>query len=572
VYGSNMTSKEVFEVRRFAILILALIVLFPANRATSQHTEMSRAQSPELAAIVPGLGDYSRRISTKSPLAQKFFDQGLSLTYGYYFPEAIASFQEAARLDPNHPMIEWGLALAIGPNPNSRKYGFPDDPRGAGRKAISDAVSHLSRATAVERALVETLSVLYDSEKFPDRVVRENNYIEAAKRVARRYPRDLEAAFVYVNSIMTRAAWNYWRHDGSPQPGTLEAAATLERMLKLAPRHPGAVHLYVHLFESSRTPERALPQADLLESLMPKAGHIVHMPSHIYVRVGQYDKAIANNERSLAVDQYFVSIWGNHSFPTISTYLSSSRTHAPHALDVLRYAATLQGNYQRALTAARSMGMSHGAANTNPRQQRPPAIWLVNKAFGKWDALLAEPAPAPDRKYLQAVWHYLRGSAYVARGELSNAETELHVIEATSRDESVKDILSGANAAPTILQIISRALSGDIAMARGQMDEAIRLFREAVHFQDTLNFNEPPDWAQSIRLYLGEALLKSGRPKEAEAAYREELSDFYESGWALFGLSQSLRAQGRNKEADDAQARFKRAWKDADVQLTASVF
>ena len=309
------------------------------------------------AVLVDNIGTYGRTISTKSPIAQKFFDQGLRLCYGYYFPEAIASFQEAQRYDPDHPMLAWGLALAMGPNPNSRKNAFPDDPQGDGRKAIAIARDHLSRATQVERALIESLSVQYDTDRYPDRAVRDEKYIEATRSVLDRYPEDLEAGFMYADALMIRGAWNYWRRDGSPLPGTPEAAATLEHLMALEPNHPGAVHLYVHLFESSAEPERALPQADRLESLMPKEGHMVHMPSHIYLRVGQYEKAVASNERSVAADRFFLSQWGNRPFPTAGTYHLSASTHAPHALDVLRYAAMLQGNYARALHAAREVGL-----------------------------------------------------------------------------------------------------------------------------------------------------------------------------------------------------------------------
>jgi tetratricopeptide (TPR) repeat protein len=531
---------------------------------------MSNPRSVEQATLVPGLGTYGRKISTPSNLAQKFFDQGLNLTYGYYFPEAIATFQEALRHDPQHPMIEWGLALAIGPNPNSRKNGFPDDPHGEGRKAVAAARSHLSRATPIERALVESLSVLYDIDNYPDRAVRDDKYIEATKLLVDRYPQDFEAAFMYVNALMTRGAWNYWRRDGSALPGTLEAAKTLERIMELHPLHPGAVHLYVHLFESSSEPQRALPQADLLESLMPKEGHMVHMPSHIYVRVGQYEKAIASNERSVAVDQYFLSVWRDHPFPTIGTYHTSARAHASHAWDVLRFAAVLQGNYGRALQAARAMSASH--LSMNPRQQRPPAVWQVYKTFGKWDALLSEAPPASDRSYVQGVWHYIRGSAYVGRGELDKAESELASLKTSSKDPALKDVLAGANSAVSILNMLTHGLSGEIAMSRGQLSDAVNAFAEAVRLQDSLNFNEPPDWGQSMRLYLGTALLKMGRAREAERIYLEELRDFQLNGWALFGLWQSLRAQSRSAEADQIRRQFERAWRNADVVLSASVF
>jgi tetratricopeptide (TPR) repeat protein len=552
--------------------ISVAVVLLGVLGANSVTDRSSAIPANKHAVLVDNIGTYGRKISTMSPTAQKFFDQGLRLVYGYYFPEAIASFEEAQQYDPDHPMLDWGLALAMGPNPNSRKNGFPDDPHADGRKAIAAACAHLPRATSVERALIEGLSVQYDTDRYPARAVRDEKYIEATRSVLDRYPDDLEAGFMYADALMIRGAWNYWQRDGSPLPGTRETAAALEHVMALEPNHPGAVHLYVHLFESSAEPERALPQADKLESLMPKEGHMVHMPSHIYLRVGQYEKAIASNERSVAADRFFLSEWGDRPFPTEGTYHLSSKTHAPHAWHVLHFAAMLQGNYARALQGAREVDASHSMMTGNPRQQQLPAAWLVHKVFGKWQALLAEPAPPTDRVYLNGAWHYFRGSAFVGLREMDEAKGELEALTATSRDPALKDVLYRANSAAPILTMLSRALSGEIAMARGQSGDAVLEFEQAVRMQDALIFNEPPDWPQSMRLYLGAALLKAGRSKDAEGIYSEELRDFHDNGWALFGLWQSVQAQGRTADAKEIRERFDRAWKNADVALNSSVF
>lgn len=554
-------------------LRIVVAVVFLGMLGASPLTEgQAVAPADEHAVLVGNIGTYSRKISTNSPAAQKFFDQGLRLVYGYYFPEAIASFEEAQRYDPDHPMLDWGMALAMGPNPNSRKNSFPDDPHDDGRKAIANARGHLARATPVERALIESLSVQYDSDRFPDRAIRDEKYIEATRSALDRYPDDMEAGFMFVDALMTRGAWNYWRRDGSPLPGTKEAAAALDHILSVDPDHPGAVHLYVHLFEASAAPESALPYADRLESLMPKEGHMVHMPSHIYIRAGQYEKAIASNERSLAADQFFLSQWGNRPFPAQGTYHLSAQTHSQHARYVLWYAALLQGNYARALQEARALAGLHSMLAMNPRQQRPPAVWLVYERFGKWQAILGEPAPPRDGVYLNGMWHYFRGSAFAATGELEKAEGELAALGAASRDPALKDVLSGANSAGPILMMLTSALAGKVAIMRGSSADAVSAFEQAVQMQDALNFNEPPDWQQSMRLYLGAALLKAGRPKDAEAVYREELRSLHENGWALFGLCQSVQAQGRTIEAREIRERFTRAWKNADVVLNASVF
>ena len=523
------------------------------------------------AVLIDGLGTYSRRISTKSEMAQKFFNQGLRLVYGYYSPEAAASFREAIRYDNNNPMPYWGLALTLGPIPNSRFLGFPDDPKEEGRKAIAAAREHAANGSAVEQALIEALAVRYDTERYLDRDLRDAKYIEATRKLLQRYPNDLEAGYLYADALMTHAAWSYWKRDGSPLPGTREAVRALEHVMSLNANHPGAVHLYIHLFESSAEPERALPQARRLESLMPKSGHLVHMPSHIYVRTGLYDEAVASNQRSLAADGVFKNAWGDRATPSLGTYGMSSRTHSRHAWDFLRYASMNQGNYARAMEAAKAAaaGLSHQGMGGAERAGSMPS--LINKVFGKWAEVLAEPEPHGS-PYLGGLWHYVRGSAFAGRGQLDEAEQELKELTKLSVDPAVKDLLTVANPAPTVLQLSVHGLTGEILSARGRHDDAVKEFREAVRLQETLKYVEPPDWGQSMRLYLGAALLKAGRAREAEAVYREDLREFKNNGWAIFGLVQSLEAQKKIAQARKAREEFKRAWKNADVTLKASVF
>ena len=530
------------------------------------------ADDAKYAVLIDGLGNYSRPISTKSDAAQKFFDQGLRLVYGYYSPEATASFKEASRHDPDSPMPYWGMALALGPIPNSRFLRFPDDPKEEGRKAIAEARARASKGSAVEQALIETLWVRYDSERYLDRDLRDAEYIAAARKTHQQYPKDLEAAYLYVDALMTHAAWSYWKRDGSPLEGTREAARTLDKILARNPNHPGAVHLYIHLYESSAQPERALPKADRLETLMPKAGHLVHMPSHIYVRTGHYDKALKSNERSLAVDAVFQKDWGDRPTPNIGTYGLSSRTHARHAWDFIRYAAMLAGNYGRAMEAAKAIaaGQTHQGMGAGERAASIP--WLINKTFGKWDAVLAEPEPAHGSAYLRGLWHYTRGSAFVAQKNFAKAENELKALRSASVDPSIKELIAAANPAPTILELSTRALEGELLSAQRRHDEAVKAFSAAVRLQDSLKYIEPPDWGQSMRLYLGAALLQAGRARQAETVYRDDLKDFRNNGWALFGLGQSLRAQGKTSAARKAEKDFQRAWKNADVTLKASVF
>jgi tetratricopeptide (TPR) repeat protein len=556
------------QFRRFRPVVAGAVIWTALTTAGSNQP----TAPAELAVLVDGLGTYSRPISPASPAAQRFFDQGLRLVYGYYFREAAASFHEAQRHDANNPMIYWGLALAIGPSPNSRFLGFPDDPRGEGRKAITGALARGAAAAPIERALIDSLAVRYDIDRYPDRDARDARYIESTTALHKRYPDDPEAGFMYADAVMTHAAWSYWRRDGSPLPGTADAATALERVMVRHPNHPGAVHLYLHLFESSKQPERALPQANQLESLMPLAGHMVHMPSHIYVRVGEYEKAVASNERSLAADRSLVLAWGDRPLPETVTYGNSARTHGAHAWDMMRYAATLQGNYRRAIEAARAAagGPSHQGGGSAHRRLAAP--WLVHKVFGQWDELLAEAGPSAESPYLDGLWRYARGSAYAALGNLAAAEAERERLRVAARDPAMAEHRVMVNPASTILEMVAHALDGELALVRGRASEAVRAFSAAVRLHDTLSYVEPPDWGQSMRLYLGAALLRAGRPGEAETVYRDDLQEFPENGWALLGLAQSLEAQGKTREGREVRGRFERAWKGADVTLKASVF
>lgn len=305
---------------------------------------------------------------------------------------------------------------------------------------------------------------------------------------------------------------------------------------------------------------------------MPKAGHMVHMPSHIYVRTGDYEKAITSNQRSLEVDKVFQKEWGDRATPNLGSYGLSSRTHARHAWDFIRYAAMHAGNYARAMEAAKAAaaGQSHQGMGAVERAGSMPM--LINKIFGKWDLVLSEPEPAHGSQYLRGLWHYARGSAFAAQGRLHEAKEELNKLRAAGADPSVKEMLAAANPAPTILELSTRALEGELRSAQGRHAEAVKAFESAVRLQETLRYIEPPDWGQSMRLYLGAALLRAGRPRQAELVYREDLKDFRNDGWTLFGLSQSLRRQGKSAEAKRVEQTFRRAWKNADVTLKASVF
>ena len=524
------------------------------------------------AVLVPGSGTYSRKISTQNPQAQAFFDQGLRLAWGFYFPESIASYQEAARMDPDHPMPFWGMAHAMGPNPNSRYARMPDDPKGEGLKAINKALDRIDRATPLEAKLIRALHVLYDQQTIPDQDDRDQAYLTAMRSLNQEFQDDPDIAALYAASYMSIRRWDYWDSEGNPKAETIPVAEALEHIIAQGLSHPGVFHLHIHLIEASLEPERALVSADALEATVPIVGHVVHMPAHIYVRVGQYGKAVNNNVRSQAVDQQFADLWGDHPLPNIGTYPLSHRIHAGHALDFIRYAATMQGNYKTASEAAWRMAnrITGDAVIVRGGQKRVSAPWLVLKIFGKWDELLALTPAHQGTPYLDGIWSYALGSAHLAKGNMDAALQELAKLKTIAEAPNADEYRVGATPASAVLQLAAFGLEGETLMAQGDLSGAIEAFRAGVAIEDQNNYTEPPDWAQPMRHYLGAALLKAGQPEAAEAVYRRDLRWNQNNGWSLFGLHQALAAQNKQSEASQVFNQWQEAWAEADVTLTAS--
>ena len=524
------------------------------------------------AVLVPGSGTYSRKISTQNPEAQAFFDQGLRLAWGFYFPESIASFQEAARIDPDQPMHFWGMAYAMGPNPNSRYARMPDDPKGEGLKAIKKALDRIDRATPVEAKLIRALHVLYDQQTIPDQDDRDQAYLTAMRNLNQEYPDDPDITALYAASYMSMKRWDYWDSEGNPKAETIPVAEALEHIIAQGLSHPGVFHLHIHLIEASLEPERALVSADALEATVPIAGHVVHMPSHIYVRVGQYGKAVENNVRSQAVDLQFAELWGDYPLPNIGTYPLSHRIHAGHALDFIRYAATVQGNYKTASEAAWRMAnrITGEAVLVRGGQKRVSAPWLVLKIFGKWDELLALTPAHQGTPYLDGIWSYALGSAHLAKGNIDAAFQELVNLKTIAEAPNADEYRVGATPASAVLRLAAFGLEGEVLMAQGDLSGAIEAFRAGVAIEDQNNYTEPPDWAQPMRHYLGAALLKSDQPEAAEVVYRRDLRWNQNNGWSLFGLHQALVAQNKQREASKVFKQWQKAWAAADITLTAS--
>ena len=529
--------------------------------------------SDRLAVLVPGSGDYSRPISTKSAQAQAFFDQGLRLAWGFYFPEAIASYQQASAYDPDHPMPYWGMAHAMGPNPNSRYMQMPDDPKGEGLKAIKDALARIDNASEVEAEIINAMWVFYNAPAIPDRLERDRAYLAEMRALNAKHPDDADIAALYAAAYMNIGRWDYWDPEGNPRDETLPVAEALERILAKDLTNPGVMHLHIHLLEASMEPQRALISADNLERSVPIGGHVVHMPAHIYVRVGDFQKAIDNNVRSQAVDQQFAAIWGDTQMPDIGTYPLSHRIHAGHAIDFIRYAATVQGNYETAIEAgeqAKAIAVARG--NVNRSQKSIAAPWLIHKIFGKWDQLLGSTPSHSGMPYLDGIWAYALGSAYLNTGDVASAEAQLARLREIMSAPGADDYRAGPTPVSSILKLANLGLSGEVKRARGDLEGAIKDFETAVALEDLNNYTEPPDWAQPIRHYLGATLLEAGRPEEAEAVYRRDLRWNHNNGWSLFGLQQALAAQDRTAEAEQVKNEFIKAWGYADVTLTGSHF
>ncbi len=558
-----------FTKRWIPLLVTATTMLVAHTELLAQNTASA---DEALAVIVPGGGTYSRSISTDSDTAQQFFDQGLRMAWSFYFPESIASYQEASRLDPSNPMPWFGLAHAAGPNPNSRYQNLPDDPHGAGLDAIRKALNLANNGTQKERDMINALFVLYNKDAIPDDKARDAAFVDAMRDLHTQYPDDPDIGTLFAEAYMNTTRWDYWKADGSAKPGTAQAQTALETAMRVEPYHPGANHLYIHLMEGSAQPELAMPAAQKLEGIVPISGHMVHMPGHIYLRVGEYEKAIDINERSQIVDKQFAELWGDTNFPMIGTYGLSHKSHAPHALDFVRYANMLQGNYEKAAEAAKQGAASVGIAieAVNRGQKRIAHAWIIDKVFGKWDRFLnVEPSHA-GTPYIDGMWSYVKGSALVATGQLAAADTELAKLRLNAVDDTADSSGVGPTPASHILALATYALEGELKEARGDLEGAIVAYARAVEFQDASNYTEPPDWSQSMRLYLGAALIAAGRPEVAEVVYRKDLEWNQQSGWSTFGLYQALQAQGRTAEAAIINRQFQSLWRNADVTLTRS--
>jgi tetratricopeptide (TPR) repeat protein len=550
---------------RKSTLFAASLAFWFAGAAASASEETAESNVP----LYDDLGPLEHPITTDSSEAQAYFNQGLRLSFGFWWDEAARSFQEAARLDPNAAMAQWGVALTLGPYVNDQVGLDPE----AAYAAMQKALELQAGASEPERAYIRALSARYAADLNARREELDMAYANAMRELTKAYPDDLDAATLSAGAIMNTHRWNYWDENGEPRPGTQETVERLESVLARNPDHSGAIHYYIHSVEASPNPDRAVPFADRLGASMPGVAHLQHMPGHIYIQVGQYKKAADSNIDAVVVDERYIKAKGTDE------YIMPSYAHNAH---FIWSASTFEGRSDFAIAAALKtrdaiMGAPRPAVAMSTWVQKHAAVPLfAYTRFGRWEEILREPAPPSDLVLVKGMWHYARGMAYDAYEELDKARAELAELDRIAESEELRNMMEMVFApkytAEGVVSVASNVLRAEILATEGNLDEAIRVMEIAVRHQDALGYMEPPAWHYQVRLSLGALLLDAGRAEEAEATYVKALEKFRENGWALFGLLESLRAQGKVREARAVEARFRRAWALADVVLTSSRF
>lgn len=561
------------SLRLFIVILLVEISWIASSHVLAKEIDTSRPVNSEpvhqmtsMGTMVPRvkkLGSHIFPVSTQNAQAQLFINQGLNLAYAFNHAEAYRAFQEAARIEPLLAMAYWGQALVLGPNINAVM-----DPADESKafELVTKAQSLLSTISPRERVLILALGKRYTGIP-EDRIANDRTYAAAMRLAYEQYPDDQDIAMLYVESMMNLRPWDYWMPDGQPYPGTAEIVTITENILKNNPKHPGALHLYIHLIEPTRTPERAEVAADTLLTLMPDAGHMVHMPSHIYQRVGRYADSMRSNQLAIAADENYMAQCHAQGIYPMGYY--------PHNIHFLWFAATLDGQSQPAINAARKAAskVSDATLTAFPSMAifRILPYWALTR-FEKWQTMLEEPPPPEENVFLTGSWHYARGLAFIATNQLQQAELALKSLHNTLavEDPNWDAPLFSPNTARSVLTIGPEVLAGEIAAAKGKFDEAIAHLDRAVRLEDGLIYTEPAEWHFPPRLALGAVLLEAGRPAEAETVYWEDLRRNPNNGWALYGLSQALRAQSKHDLAKLIEDRFRLAWERSDLSLYAS--
>jgi tetratricopeptide (TPR) repeat protein len=552
------------------VLGTAALALATACTSTGAGVPASAPPQPQAAQLFDGLGAHARTVSTKSKEAQTWFDQALVWTFSFNHDEAIRSFEKAAALDPELAFAWWGVALCHGPHINNPVM---DEPRArAAWAALQKAQALAAKASPAEQALIQALAARYtDPAKppipmtFEQRAPLDKAYADAMAKVHAQFPDDVDIAVLYAESLMDCRPWDLWdpvTREGRPEAPKVLAA--LEHALRLNPNHPGANHYYIHAVEASTKPERAVAAADRLRTLVPASGHMVHMPAHIDVRVGQWAKAAEQNRRAIELDTAY-----RKASPTQGIY----RIYMAHNDHFLSWCCMMLGRKEEALAAARHMIATIPAEFAKDAAPFVDPMLLVEMEamirFGMWDEVLGVPEPAEYHPIARAYRHFARATALAAKNDVAGAQRE-QALFASAKATVPEKAMMAQNPAHTVLELASHVLAGEIAYRKGDMDGAVALLTKAVAIEDGLRYMEPPDWFQPARHSLGAVLVAAGRKAEAEKVYREDLRRLPENGWSLFGLSQCLDGAAAAAEAATVKSRLDKAWADADTKIHAT--
>lgn len=534
------------------------IVFLFACAALAQHDHGARSEDAKPAPLLNGLGKLHHPITTSNPLAQRYFDQGLTLVYAFNHEEAARSFGYAAKLDPKCAMAYWGIALARGPNYNEWEIDAAREKTSA--EAIKKAQALSSGGNPAEQAYIRAMSSRVSSDPKADQKKLGANYRDAMRELMKHYPDDMDAAVLFADAAMDLHAWKLWRKDGKPEEGTLEAVQALEAVLKRDPDNIGANHFYIHVIEESPHPERAMVSARKLADLAPGAGHLVHMPAHIYIRTGDYHASSISNKQAIGADQGYIEKYHIENMYSMMYY-----THNMHFLAV---SSSMEGNFadSNRVAARITKGIAPYLKEHPEDESFLPTQTLVLVRFHKWPQI--ELLPEPDRSLTiaHAAWRFARGMASVGEGQMSKAADERAAFATEAKAIPAKTTY-GYNTSGQIFEIAGLMLDADIARAKHDYKQSASLLKKAAVAEDALNYDEPPDWYLPPRESLGAVLLLDGRAKEAEAAFREELKQHPKNPRALFGLAECLRAQGKTPEEAAVRKEFEDGWKHADIRL-----
>lgn len=535
-----------------------------SNTELKPYGQLPQAEKPAAKSDDPplesNLGTLSYKISTSKPLAQKYFDQGLRLTYGFNHAEAARAFRMAQKLDPSCAMCYWGEALVLGPNIN-----MPMDPEAVAPAfaASRKAVSLKERASPREQALIDALAARYSPEPNAERAKLDAAYADAMQKVAARFPNDQDIAVMYAESLMDLSPWDYWEAGGArPKGRTAELVATLERVLKANPEHPGAIHYYIHTVEASTNPKRAEPYAERLGKLIPGAGHLVHMPAHIYYRVGRYKDSLATNKQAVAVDETYIADRQPTGVYPLAYY--------PHNVHFVLVSAQMAGDGKTAVEAADKLAglvtddTARAFAIAQPVKAAP---YFAHAQFSRPETILAIQKPSGDLPYVEGLWHYARGAAFVARGDMESARKEQAAIDRIRQSGDFEDLTTAGIPANEVLQIASHVIHARIAQAGGDFNAAAASFEKAAALEDKLAYMEPPYWYYPVQQSLGAVLLQKGDLNGAEQAFRASLVRTPNNGWSLYGLSQVYKKRGDVQRAAAAEELLNKAWAGDRGQL-----